>query len=273
VSTTHYRLDPRGLALLALLAGSLLSTACSQSAETSEETRRPFGTGVMTREEVERSMALHGHPGAPAPSAPVEAAPAAAVSAAPVTPPAPQPVAARPPQAAVSAAASAPKKTTTARATTTPTPPAPVVPAATAAPAVSVAAPSIAAVETSAPAAPPATMPVEAPVALAAPMARPAVYVHEPTRIYSKDDPDVIPAVLLTDQRAAILSTDLNDVNTMELVISKLGQVEQVKLSVPPKRMTDMLLLSGAKTWKFTPAMKDGQPVRYRTQFSWQTTR
>jgi hypothetical protein len=36
--------------------------------------------------------------------------------------------------------------------------------------------------------------------------------------------------------------------------------------------MTDMLLLSGAKTWKFVPALKDGQPVRYRTQFSWDAT-
>jgi hypothetical protein len=37
--------------------------------------------------------------------------------------------------------------------------------------------------------------------------------------------------------------------------------------------MTDMLLLSGAKLWKFEPATKDGQPVRYRTTVSWQTTR
>jgi hypothetical protein len=36
--------------------------------------------------------------------------------------------------------------------------------------------------------------------------------------------------------------------------------------------MTDMLLLSGAKTWKFTPAMKEGVPVRYRTTISWEIT-
>jgi len=62
-------------------------------------------------------------------------------------------------------------------------------------------------------------------------------------------------------------------VNTMEVVISKLGRVEEARLTAPPKRMTDMLLLSGAKMWKFTPAMKDGQPVRYRTMVSWETTR
>ena len=60
--------------------------------------------------------------------------------------------------------------------------------------------------------------------------------------------------------------------NTMELVVSRPGRVEQVRLLTPVKRMTDMLLLSGAKTWKFTPAMKEGQPVRYRTMFRWEAT-
>ena len=45
-----------------------------------------------------------------------------------------------------------------------------------------------------------------------------------------------------------------------------------MKLVTPPKRMTDMLMLSGAKTWRFSPALKNGQPVRYRTEFSWEMT-
>ena len=90
--------------------------------------------------------------------------------------------------------------------------------------------------------------------------------------VYSRNDPDVIPARLLTTQKGGPTFIDrTSDVNTMELVISKQGRVEQVKLVTPTKRMTDMLLLSGAKTWKFVPAMKNGQPVRYRTQFSWET--
>jgi hypothetical protein len=93
------------------------------------------------------------------------------------------------------------------------------------------------------------------------------------SRIYSKADAGVVPARLLTSTSTAGLSVDATDVNTMELVISKLGRVEQVKLAAPPKRMTDMLLLSGAKLWKFEPATKDGEPVRYRTTVSWQTTR
>jgi hypothetical protein len=90
--------------------------------------------------------------------------------------------------------------------------------------------------------------------------------------IYSKADLDVTPARLLTPQTGGPTFRNVKpDINTMELVVSKLGRVEQVKLITPVRRMTDMLLLSGAKTWKFTPAMKNGQPVRYRTQFSWET--
>jgi serine/threonine protein kinase len=84
---------------------------------------------------------------------------------------------------------------------------------------------------------------------------------------------DVTPARLLTSQNGAGLDASITDVNSMELVISKLGRVEQAKLSAPAKRMTDMVLLSSAKTWKFAPAMRNGQPVRYRTVYSWETTR
>jgi hypothetical protein len=91
--------------------------------------------------------------------------------------------------------------------------------------------------------------------------------------IYSEDDDDVIPAQLLTTQTSGPLFTGIRPhMNTMELVISPAGRVETVKLMSQTKRMTDMLLLSGAKTWKFTPALREGQPVRYKTMFSWEIT-
>ena len=58
----------------------------------------------------------------------------------------------------------------------------------------------------------------------------------------------------------------------MELIISEDGTVEQVKLLSDPKRMTDMMLLSGAKTWRFDPARREGTPVRYRLVFMWEAT-
>src|SRR4029453_15340202 len=88
--------------------------------------------------------------------------------------------------------------------------------------------------------------------------------------IYSEDDPDVTPAKLLTTREGGPLFRGMvPDMNTMEMVVSEQGRVEQVRLLTPAKRMTDVLLLSGAKTWKFAPAVRDGQPVRYRTMFSW----
>jgi periplasmic protein TonB len=93
-------------------------------------------------------------------------------------------------------------------------------------------------------------------------------------RIYSKDDDDVIPARLLTTREGGRLFQDVRaDMNTMELIVSSDGRVESVRLLTTPKRMTDMLLLSGAKTWAFQPALKDGTPVRYRTVFSWETVK
>jgi hypothetical protein len=96
------------------------------------------------------------------------------------------------------------------------------------------------------------------------------VPVRHGTPIYSEDDPDVTPPELLISQESNPVFRGIQpDMNTMELVVSELGRVEQVQLLTPARRMTDMLLLSGAKTWKFSPAMRNGQPVRYRTAFSW----
>ena len=55
----------------------------------------------------------------------------------------------------------------------------------------------------------------------------------------------------------------------LELIISPAGTVERARFLEVPQRMADMMLLSSAKTWQFTPAVKDGQPVRYRTVLSW----
>ena len=58
----------------------------------------------------------------------------------------------------------------------------------------------------------------------------------------------------------------------LELVISPTGTVERARFLEAPQRMADMMLLSSAKTWQFTPAVKDGQPVRYRAVLSWMGT-
>jgi hypothetical protein len=42
--------------------------------------------------------------------------------------------------------------------------------------------------------------------------------------------------------------------------------VEQVRLISTSNRFQDRMIVSAAKAWQFEPAMKNGQPVRYRTQ-------
>jgi outer membrane biosynthesis protein TonB len=90
--------------------------------------------------------------------------------------------------------------------------------------------------------------------------------------IYSRDDSEVQPPVMLYPQMPPPLivgGPPEGIVNSMELVIAPDGSVERVRLISAPRRMADMMLLSGAKLWRFSPAVKDGKPVRYRTTLSW----
>jgi hypothetical protein len=97
-----------------------------------------------------------------------------------------------------------------------------------------------------------------------------AVAVGADAAIYSPQDIDVEPPVLLSGQVPTPLIIGANGgTNTIELVVSAGGTVEHVRLVDGPRRMPDMMFLSGAKMWKFRPAEKNGQPVRYRTSVSW----
>jgi hypothetical protein len=47
------------------------------------------------------------------------------------------------------------------------------------------------------------------------------------------------------------------------LVVNGEGAVESVRLQSPSNRYHDRFWLSVAKTWRFKPALKDGQPVKF----------
>ena len=51
--------------------------------------------------------------------------------------------------------------------------------------------------------------------------------------------------------------------NAIELEISTSGTVKRVRMLSPALRMTDMMMLSAAKTWLFEPASMNGRPVTY----------
>jgi len=53
-------------------------------------------------------------------------------------------------------------------------------------------------------------------------------------------------------------------VGTLEMLISREGEVETVKLHTPLNRYHERMIVSAAKAWRYRPASKDGKPVRFR---------
>lgn len=123
-------------------------------------------------------------------------------------------------------------------------------------------------VEQTAPAAPPVEQPwVDPPVKADDAL----VEANGLQAIYSSADLDVQPPVLLYPQLSPplLVGSRADAVNRMELIVSDNGVVEHVRLVDGPRRLPDMMLLSGAKMWRFEPAVKDGARVRYRAVVSW----
>ncbi len=93
------------------------------------------------------------------------------------------------------------------------------------------------------------------------------------TTIYSAADADVQPPVMLYPSLPPTVfvarNADVTVINRMELVVSADGTVERVRLVNGPTRMPDMMLLSGAKLWRFSPATRNGEAVRYRAIVTW----
>jgi hypothetical protein len=85
---------------------------------------------------------------------------------------------------------------------------------------------------------------------------------------YSAADSDVVPPVAVYPQFPSIPSgTDVDDVAQFEVVVNQSGQVESVKARSAPESLSEALTvtmsLSAAKTWRFSPGLRNGRPVRY----------
>jgi hypothetical protein len=98
--------------------------------------------------------------------------------------------------------------------------------------------------------------------------------------IYSAKDDDVTPPVAEYPRLRASPPPGVHagSLSTLELLVNETGDVESVRLREAPRHLAEALLvtvnLSAAKTWHFLPALKDGQPVRYRKLVQvWSTTR
>jgi hypothetical protein len=88
--------------------------------------------------------------------------------------------------------------------------------------------------------------------------------------IYSEQDRDVVPPYTSEALPGPTISSWTTRTNAMEVIVSETGAVERVRMVRAPQRMPDTFVLSRAKVWKFTPAIKDGRPVRYRLLLTWE---
>ena len=88
-----------------------------------------------------------------------------------------------------------------------------------------------------------------------------------PPTLFDSSDANVTPPVALRLQLPTVSPEapwGTDEAGVVMAVVSPDGQVEKVRLIFPPKSVHEAMILSAIKTWRFRPAMKDGEAVRYR---------
>ena len=50
----------------------------------------------------------------------------------------------------------------------------------------------------------------------------------------------------------------------VEFVVQEDGRVAEIQIVAAPHQFLSDAVLQAVKTWRYTPALKDGKPVRYR---------
>lgn len=84
--------------------------------------------------------------------------------------------------------------------------------------------------------------------------------------VYSAEDPGVAAPIGIRPQLPVGLPEGVtrDRLSQIELLILPDGNVGTVKFLGRPRNVLEGMLLSAAKAWKFSPAIKDGRPVAYR---------
>jgi hypothetical protein len=110
--------------------------------------------------------------------------------------------------------------------------------------------------EVSSGASPAAGTGVESTAAAPAGSAVPAQAVY-----YTAEDADVVPAALVRPQ---FPTTPEGAGTEVEVVIDETGRVEAVRLVQFEDRYQNRMMVSAIKAWRFTPARRNGAPVKYK---------
>ena len=91
-------------------------------------------------------------------------------------------------------------------------------------------------------------------------------------RLFTRSDAGVEPPTMRYPQLTPPVkssSARLAAVNRVEVIVAADGTVERARFVEGPIHMVDAMLLGSVKNWKFTPAVRDGERVRYQTIVSW----
>ncbi len=80
---------------------------------------------------------------------------------------------------------------------------------------------------------------------------------------YTAADTDVAPP-RLSRQQLPRQPEPGDDTGYFDVTVNESGDVDHVQLISPMRRFQERMLMAAAKAWKFKPALRDGQPVRYR---------
>jgi hypothetical protein len=110
----------------------------------------------------------------------------------------------------------------------------------------------------------PRTPATPAPTAAAASAATPVA--PPDLTIYTAADTDVTPPRAIGSHQPAAPAGGArpDELPEVELVVSPAGEVESVRLVTPQAGVRPAMMLSAIKSWRFDPATRKGQPVRYR---------
>ncbi len=84
--------------------------------------------------------------------------------------------------------------------------------------------------------------------------------------VYSQADADVRPPVaihpILPTEPPVGVTPD--EMTRLEILVSRVGEVDSVKIVAGPRSAMDGMMLSAVKAWRFQPATREGRPVAYR---------
>jgi protein TonB len=109
--------------------------------------------------------------------------------------------------------------------------------------------------------------------AASTPASPPAAAPADASRIYTIADQDVVPPVAM-EQTIPPWTPPLGSIRyqefsgLLEVIVDETGAVTSVELVQHVNVLYDQLLTGAAKRWRYRPAMRNGQPVKYRKQMN-----